>query len=55
VFFNSIAGRILDASTGLTGHQHFYLMLVGFSTLGLITTILLSYFAKSNTQEHAQK
>lgn len=43
VFFNSVAGRIIDASPGLGGHQHFYLMLSGFSAVGLLTTLLISW------------
>jgi len=42
VFFNSIAGRIIEASPGLTGHQHFYLMLTGFSFIGLFITLIIS-------------
>jgi nitrate/nitrite transporter NarK len=42
VFFNSVAGRIIDATPGLGGHQHFYLMLGGFSFLGLLTVSVLS-------------
>ena len=43
VFFNSIAGRIIDASPGLEGHQNFYFMLAGFSVVGLIATVGLVY------------
>jgi sugar phosphate permease len=42
VFFNSVAGRLIDASPGLAGHQHFYLMLSGFSVAGLLTTLIIS-------------
>lgn len=37
-FFNSLAGRILDASPGLKGHQHFYMVLAAFSVAGLLAT-----------------
>ena len=43
VFFNSIAGRIIDSSPGLKGHQDFYFMLAGFSIIGLFTTVILMY------------
>ena len=43
VFFNSLAGRIIDANPGILGHQHFYMVLAGFSVLGLIATILVSH------------
>lgn len=42
VFFNSVAGRIIDASPGIGGHQHFYMMLTGFSVAGLLTTSIIS-------------
>ncbi len=41
-FFNSLAGRILDASPGLKGHQHFYLLLAAFSFVGILATIILT-------------
>lgn len=41
VFFNSIAGRILDANPGLAGFQNYFLMLAVFSTLGLLATYAL--------------
>lgn len=43
VFFNSIAGRIIDSSPGLKGHQDFYFMLAGFSIIGLFATAILIY------------
>jgi len=46
-FFNSLAGRILDASPGLKGYQHFYLVLAVFSVVGLLATLLLVH-AKKN-------
>ena len=41
VFFNSLAGRVLDASPGITGFHHFFLLLAAFSALGLGTVIIL--------------
>ncbi len=43
IFFNSIAGRILDASPGFKGFQNFYMFLGFFALLGLISTIALTY------------
>ncbi len=40
-FFNSLAGRILDASPGLPGFQNFFLYLAAFASFGLTATILL--------------
>jgi len=41
VFFNSIAGRVLDASPGLKGFQNFYLMLAFFTLIGMVATMML--------------
>jgi sugar phosphate permease len=41
IFFNSVAGRILDASPGLAGYHHFYLFLGFFAALGMLATFLL--------------
>jgi len=41
IFFNSVAGRIIDASPGKDGYFHFYLLLMIFAFAGLVTTILL--------------
>ncbi len=41
IFFNSIAGRILDASPGLPGYDNFYLFLTVFAVCGLVATLLL--------------
>lgn len=41
IFFNSIAGRIIDASPGQDGYFNFYLFLVFFAFIGLGSTILL--------------
>ncbi len=45
-FFNSLAGRIIDANPGLKGHQQFYMMLTVFAIIGLLTTIILVYYNK---------
>ncbi len=41
VFFNSLAGRLLDNSPGLLGYQHFYYVLIAFSLIGLTATSYL--------------
>lgn len=46
VFFNSIAGRILDESPGLAGFQHFFIFLSGFAVLGLLASLGLAYYVK---------
>ena len=46
-FFNSLAGRILDASPGLEGYQHFYMVLAVFSVIGMVATVVLSNTKKN--------
>ncbi len=36
IFFGPITGRILDASPGAVGHQHYFLFLAGVMVLGLL-------------------
>lgn len=43
VFFNSVAGRILDASPNLAGYQDFYMFLAGFAVVGLVAILALTY------------
>lgn len=38
VFMGPVMGVLLDNSPGATGHQHVFLLLTGFSLLGLLTT-----------------
>jgi len=48
VFFNSIAGRILDASPNLAGYQHFFMFLSGFALVGFFAALVL---ARENKQK----
>jgi nitrate/nitrite transporter NarK len=41
VFFNSLAGRLLDNSPGLSGYHHFYYVLFASSLIGFTATIYL--------------
>ncbi|MFW5832237.1 MAG: MFS transporter [Prolixibacteraceae bacterium] len=41
VFFNSLAGRMLDATFGIAGFHHFFLLLTGFSAAGLGAVVML--------------
>jgi len=45
IFFASIAGRILDASPGIEGHQQYFLMLSGFAMVGMLACILLTTYS----------
>jgi nitrate/nitrite transporter NarK len=47
VFFAAVAGRILDASPGVAGHQHFFVLLAVISLIGILTTFIL--IKKHNT------
>lgn len=42
IFFNSIAGRIIDANPGAEGFRNFYLFLSVFSIIGIAVTLFLS-------------
>lgn len=42
IFFNSIAGRIIDASPGVEGFRNFYFFLIVFAIIGLIVTLVLT-------------
>ena len=42
VYFAAVAGRLLDAAPGIAGHQHVFLMLAGFSVIGILATLLLA-------------
>ena len=44
IFFASIAGRILDATPGAVGHQHYFLLLALFSVIGMLATLMLARF-----------
>ena len=41
IFFYPIAGRLLDAASGIAGHQNTFLFLAGIATTGLAVTIFL--------------
>ena len=47
VFFNSLAGRIIDKSPGIEGFQQFYTMLLGFALIGLFATVFFNSGVKS--------
>ncbi len=42
IFFAAIAGRLLDATPGLGGHQHYFMLLAGIAIIGLVTAIFLA-------------
>ena len=46
IFFAPIAGRLLDATPGIAGHQHFFVLLAIASIIGMVATISLAYSSK---------
>ncbi len=46
IFFASIAGRILDYSPGVGGHQNFFAFLAVIAALGTLTFFVLAYLVK---------
>lgn len=48
IFFTAIAGRLLDASPGITGHQHFFALLAFISAVGIAATLSVAYYRKSD-------
>jgi len=49
IFFAPIAGRILDASPGIPGHQNYFLFLAAISLLGLAVVFYLVRTIKRST------
>ncbi|MGR8920609.1 MAG: MFS transporter, partial [Gammaproteobacteria bacterium] len=52
IFFAPIAGRLLDATPGLGGHQHYFVLLATIALGGLSTTLLLGRFIERRRQEN---
>jgi len=50
IFFASISGRILDASPGIQGFHHFFMLLALFAIIGLIAAFILSQVTPTTTQ-----
>lgn len=54
IFVTFVAGVLVDASPGVTGHQHFFWFLSGFAVLGVMTSIaLMRYVAQPSERESA--
>ena len=41
IFFAPIAGRVLDASPGVSGHQDFFVLMIGIALGGAVSSLLL--------------
>ena len=51
VFFAPIAGRILDASPGAAGHQHYFIFLACIALTGMLVVSWLIWLSHSKTQK----
>ena len=49
VFFAPIAGRILDASPGAAGHQHYFIFLACIALTGMLVVSWLIWLSRSKT------
>ena len=50
VFFAPVAGRILDASPGAPGHQHYFIFLACIALTGMLVASWLIWLSRSKTQ-----
>ena len=55
VFFAPIAGRILDASPGIAGHQHYFLFLASVAALGVVVVAVLLWLQRTTAREAMTK
>ncbi len=47
IFMGPLMGYLIDRSPGATGHQHVFLLLAGFSLVGLIASLVFSKIARN--------
>ncbi|MGB1318403.1 MAG: MFS transporter, partial [Flavobacteriales bacterium] len=52
IFMGPLMGYLLDNSPGVVGHQHVFLLLVGFSVLGFVATLLFRNRVRSYATKH---
>ena len=51
IFIAPIAGRILDATPGVGGFQHLFILLAGISAAGLATVVWLTRMQRNKLRE----
>jgi nitrate/nitrite transporter NarK len=51
VFFAPVAGRILDQSPGLPGHQHYFMLLAAIAVSGLLAVAWLRRLGRGTTEK----
>jgi sugar phosphate permease len=54
VFFAPVAGRLLDRSPGVTGHQHYFILLTCIAIVGMITVFVLKALASQHSRTEIQ-
>ena len=54
VFFLPIAGRLLDHSPGVAGHQHYFILLTCISAAGMITVFVLKALVNRDLKQQAR-
>ena len=50
IFFAPLTGRLLDASPGVTGHQHCFWLLAGIALAGLVTALVLAFSVRGSAE-----
>ncbi len=56
IFVAYVGGMLLDRSPGLAGHQHYFLFLAAFATIGVVTSfVLMRMLHPSNNRESVAK
>ena len=51
IFMGPLMGALLDGSPGITGHQHLFYVLTGFSVVGLLATFAFRAFARRGASD----
>jgi len=52
IYMGPLMGHLLDSSPGNTGHQHVFLLLVGFSVVGILTTLVFRKVAITENEKN---
>ena len=54
IFFAPIAGRLLDHSPGVAGHQHYFILLTFISAAGMIAVFVLDALVKRDLRQQIE-
>lgn len=55
IFFHPLAGRLVDSSPGVSGHQNAFMLLSGIAVLGCVATVLLRGLNRSGSSAQARE